>query len=120
VWRSEQYQSCDLRTNMSNFGYAGHGFSLKALLEDPNLQTAPSFNNGKRLISTYFDIKFLPPSIVFTVRMLCDLFTVRILYMYMGTSALRLIITFLSIGLRGSWQVMRKGRFAAVIFPLFL
>ncbi|XP_060565794.1 hepatic leukemia factor-like isoform X2 [Ruditapes philippinarum] len=31
---------------MSNFGYAGHGFSLKALLEDPNLQTAPSFNNG--------------------------------------------------------------------------
>lgn len=31
---------------MSNFGYAGHGFSLKALLEDPSLQTAPSFNNG--------------------------------------------------------------------------
>ncbi|XP_053400016.1 hepatic leukemia factor-like isoform X1 [Mercenaria mercenaria] len=31
---------------MSNFGYAGHGFSLKALLEDPNLQTAPTINNG--------------------------------------------------------------------------
>lgn len=31
---------------MSNFGFAGHGFSLKALLEDPSLQTAPNLNSG--------------------------------------------------------------------------
>ncbi|KAL4230047.1 hypothetical protein ACF0H5_010434 [Mactra antiquata] len=36
---------------MSNYGFAGHGFSLKALLENPDLQTAPSVNRGN------FDVK---------------------------------------------------------------
>jgi len=39
---------------MSNFGYGGYGFSLKALLEDPNLQNPPALQPGKAVLLIFF------------------------------------------------------------------